>query len=360
MLLRIITIEEANRIAINDLRLDSDSLDLTSIEGISGLVRKVAGFKCPCTTRELLNEVNSLLTSLVPDKTLESIPEIIDSMISYGDLLELSIIESGKRRHKLFCAPPSFVKILENTILLLGIVPDHFSPLPRELESEIISTNHVRKLSNISQDDIKVLIDSGLLEFSANYWQRSPKQENSKKFLENLNQSLDTKGGPSSEEDFQILQSVSKSVSVKYYKGRWGALGKKSGHFIARRQRKYGNPLWCYILADSGKVEKVLNLPLDVDETNMRGCDEAWRILLALDDCAGHPQEFYTEEGSNNQIIIDYFSPLPRWATRRWDALGTPVLSRKALFSYSFSREIADGEIKYCNNMLWLKNISNW
>ena len=352
---RLITTEEANKITIDNLRLDSGSLNLSSIEGIAGVLRKIASFKCPCSTRELNEFSDSLLKGLISNEEREKISDIIESMISYGDLLEAPDRNSNAKK-LLFGSQPAFVRANDNIVLLLGITPDGFPPLPITLTSKIEFANHVRRIKNLSENDINIMKKIGLQELSMEYWQKSPREDIPEKFLKKINQALEKNNNSISREGIIVISPRKDSLlNTKYYKQRWTELkSSMEGHFVARRERRFGNPLWCYIKFKNSKITNILNLPLD--NINRRGCDEAWQIQMALDSSNNTPQLFGIEETDQNKIILDFFSPVPKWASRKWDALGEPV-PRSSLVSYCFEKDIAKKEIKYCKEVLWLDQI---
>ena len=121
---------------------------------------------------------------------------------------------------------------------------------------------------------------------------------------------------------------------MTYYRGRWSPPRTRSGRYVGRRERPYGAALWCYVELDAGRVTRFLDLPLS---TNRRGCDEAWHLQAAIDAARGTPQTFRVRSGANGATLIDLFSPVPMWARRRWDAMGTPVEKWNSLFAYSFA-----------------------
>jgi hypothetical protein len=52
---------------------------------------------------------------------------------------------------------------------------------------------------------------------------------------------------------------------------------------------------------------------------------------------------------------IDFFSPLPSWAQRRLDLLGTPLLAgRGALFTYSLPADEVSEELDFLADRLWM------
>jgi hypothetical protein len=52
-----ITEVEVQRQAVATLGLDASGLDMTSVEGLSGALRRAASFLCPCSQGALVEEV---------------------------------------------------------------------------------------------------------------------------------------------------------------------------------------------------------------------------------------------------------------------------------------------------------------
>ncbi len=358
-MMRVLEYNEAKRIVIANLRLNSQALNLSSPEAIAATVRKVAGFICPCSASTLTAQVGSLLRGLVDDEYIQSIPDIINDMTSYGDLLELTSVDEGQMRKLLYAGPPAFVKLEPGALLLLGIVPDYFSPLPSDLESRITYRRHVRRIDSISGDDLTILNKSGLMEFSLEYWLCPPywlstsKQITAHKFIQAIDRELDQTQEVDLKEDVLIMKPTE---NPRFYKQRWSPIHKSVGRFIARRPRKYGNALWSYLEIKNGKLTRALNLPLE--RSNGRGCDDAWYIQMALDAINGSPQLFRVSKTDHEQFIFDFYSPVPRWVLRKWDSIGQPIKSKDSLFAYRFKSQYCQSEVKFCQTNLWLKQMA--
>jgi len=100
-------------------------------------------------------------------------------------------------------------------------------------------------------------------------------------------------------------------------------------------------------------MRKVLDFPQP--NSKWRGCDDAWLAQAAIDREREAPQEFRVRQGPHGMKILDFFSPVPMWARRRWDALGEPVPASKSLFSYRFKEEEVREEITFITERLWLR-----
>jgi hypothetical protein len=89
-----------------------------------------------------------------------------------------------------------------------------------------------------------------------------------------------------------------------------------------------------------------------------RGCDEAWRLQLAIDALARHPQRFRVRRSTPSEnIVVDFFSPIPRWAQRRWDVLGEAVEPDRSLFAYRFPWAEFSAVRRDLEDDLWLTEL---
>ena len=81
---------------VEALGLDPSALDLLSIESISCLLRRAAGYLCPCPQRTLLHSVVEACRFLVDD--LEEFREMaertLETLVAHGDLLELAPVSA--------------------------------------------------------------------------------------------------------------------------------------------------------------------------------------------------------------------------------------------------------------------------
>src|SRR5580704_12064760 len=108
-----ITIRELNELSIGKMALDSTSLDLSTIEGVAGALRRGAGFLCPCTNSELADYVVESIEDVVekPAELREVVDDTLEALISYGDLVECRMTGDGRSNGTdlLYLTPPSFV-----------------------------------------------------------------------------------------------------------------------------------------------------------------------------------------------------------------------------------------------------------
>jgi hypothetical protein len=357
--MKLLSKEEVHAHSVQDLGLDPSSLDLFSVEGIAASLRRAAAFLCPCSARTLTRAAIEPIEELASDSNQlrETVEETLQKLVGYGDLLEHREFEpqiGTEPSSLLYAAPASFVARKSGAAILLGIVPE-ISTMPEEIAGRIQYVNHVRRIPPNAAFDVHMsLRQLGLIELSYEGWTKAPRPESFQQLLNRFNERL-SEAPPSGETLGLILLDSSKPV--RYYRGRWVETKSQTGQFVARRPQAYGADLWCYVEMSNGEPIKFVDLPCG--PSRVRGCDEAWRIQLAKDAQHGNPQVFRVRSGPGASRIIDFFSPVPMWAQRRWDALGEPIPSAGCLFSYRFSEEEVAEEINFASEMLWLAEARN-
>lgn len=349
-----LTASEVHARKVKELGLDPEAIDLTSSEAIASALRRAAEFLCPCSAATLVRTVINPLRGLVDDleKTKSSVEEVLESIIAHGDILEHRVVsESGYENSPLlYCAPASFVMRDSGTAILLGPTS---SSLPEELEREIRYFNHVRLLEKQSADNLKVnLLQLGFLELSFGMWLKAPPVERPADLVARMDRLIE-EVSPSRDVPGILLLDPGKPVN--YYRGRWVEPKRHTGRFVARRPQAYGMDLWCYVEMRDGQSERLIDFPLPGNR--WRGCDDAWRMQMAIDAQRGQPQRFRVRSGPMDTMICELFSPVPLWARRRWDALGEPTSSTACLFAYRFPMAEIEQEIRFVKEELWIDDI---
>lgn len=343
---------------VKELGLDPKVLGLTSPEGIAAALRRVASFLCPCSSATLVRAVVRPLRGLVPDleKAKVLVEEVLEAMISHGDVLEQPELQDGSptRRVLLYAAPASFVVRQSGLVILLGVTSDQVPPLPSELERRIQYLGHVRKLSPSSgAEDLRgELRQLGLNELTLEAWLKGPKSSAASLAVAASDRALDD-ALPS--RDIPGLLLLDPTKPVRYYRGRWTEPDTQTGRFMARRQQAYGADLWCYVQLTNGHPERMIDLPQH--GSRWRGCDEAWHLQMAIDAQRGAPQRFRVTP-SGDAVVLEFFSPAPAWARRRWDAIGEPVHSAGSLFAYRIAKAEIDEERRFMREALWLEEMT--
>jgi len=349
---------QVHRFTVSQLGLDAEAVDLTSLEAIAAALRRAAGFLCPCSPRTLVLSVTRPLEGLAGDvAALEaSVDATLDSMVAHGDLLEQrEQDETGRAAALVYAAPPSFVLRQSGAAFLIGIAPDLRSPLPEQLESRIEYINHVRKVSYAQADDFRSeLIGLGLIELSYERWLNAPPPVNGNDLVARMDASLDRSQPAGTVAGLTLLDPTS---PVRYYRGRWVEPRARTGRFVARRPQAYGADLWCYVQVRDGRPERFVDFPSRA--SRLRGCDEAWFLQMAIDARRGEPQCYRLRSGPAESRVVEFFSPMPMWAQRRWDAVGELVSGTGCLFAYRFAKSEIAEELRFLKDVLWLSEVTH-
>ena len=358
-MMRQLTPSEVQSRKVEQLGLDPALLDFNSMETIAEAMRRVARFHCPCAPATLIRAVVDPLRYLVdePEVIKELVQDTLDSMITHGDLLEHRELEdeaTGRTATLIYAAPSSFVVRNSGVVILLGISSDQSAALPSDIEARVEHEKHLRFLRPEPGEDIVTeLHNFGFIELPQTQWIQPPPLEASEGHVARLDNLLNAAGSSGDVTGLWILDS---SQPVHYYRGRWTAPNTQSGRFVARRNQAYGADLWCYIEMSDGQPNRLIDLPLTGSQ--WRGCDEAWLLQMAIDAKQGHPQQFRVRRGYHPETWdVQFFSPVPMWAQRRWDAIGEPVSSAGCLFAYKFSEQELEEELRLARDNLWLKEL---
>ena len=356
--MRQLTPSELHALKVEELSLDPTAVDLTSVEALAGALRRAASFLCPCTAPTLIRAVVQPLRGLVDDVEAArvGVEEILEAAVAHGDILEQRDVTPGgsdTATSLLYAAPPSFVVRKSGAVILLGIASDQLSALPDDLEGRIEYVHHVRHLKPAAGDDLRrELQQLGLIELRYDRWLNAPVNETADRHVGRLDALLDA-ADPS--RDIPGLSLLDPERPVRYYRGRWVDPRSQTGRFVARRAQAYGAHLWCYAQVRDGNPERMIDLP--VAASRWRGCDEAWRLQMALDARRREPQRFRVRR-QGSSAVLEFFSPVPMWARRRWDAIGEPVSSSGCLFAYRISEAELEDELQFMRNVLWLDELT--
>jgi hypothetical protein len=352
--------QEVHACKVAELRLDAFVPDLTAPEALAAALRRAAGFLCPCAAATLVRAVVRPLDGLVPDlaSIQDSVEATLEDMVAYGDLIEQKDISSDGDEHcgvLLYAAPLSFLPRQSGAALLLGVSPGEISPLPEELEGRIEYVRHIRRIPPESAANIRpALLQFGLVELAFNAWAKAPRLETPGAHLAHLDRLLDDARPSMTIPGLIVLEP---SRPPQYYRGRWVEPRAQTGRFIGRRSQAYGADLWCYVQAREGRPERFVDLPLPGSAA--RGCDEAWRIQMAIDAQRGTPQRYRLRLGRPDTQVLEFFSPIPMWAKRRWDAVGVPASnSSGCLFAYELPKDEISQEVQFIRQMLWLTELT--
>lgn len=345
--------------AVAVLGLDVDAVDITSVEALAAALRRAASFLCPTTPARLARSVDEAITGLpgYGDETTALIESTLNSLLSYGDLIELIVDEDEGRRRKLFLGPPSFVRRRSGACLLVGVRPEGAPLVGDRLLPLVEYEEHVRLLPTEADSAADRLVSEGLAEFEVEQWLRCPRSQAPDDLIADCETRLDAAGSSGVIDGLRVLDPT---ASVSYYRGRWRDLREKDvGSFLARRPQGYGADIWCFVDVGRGEVRRGFDLPIH-QELGL-GADEAWRLQAAIDYTNGTPQLIRTRRSNRlGWSVVDLFSPIPSWMQRRLDIVGTPLLrSRGALLSYGVPDTEVLEEVEFLKDMMWLVESSS-
>jgi hypothetical protein len=339
---------------IHALGFASATLTFSSIEVIASALRRAAGFLCPCSASTLIRSVVAPLRGLVADLDAQRalVGTTLDAMVAHGDLLEQRELSQDPSAHPsvlLYAAPPGMVVRQSGTVILVGIPPAQATLLPTELQSRVEYSRHVRRLVPKRDEDLpRELSRFGLLNLSK-VWMKAPDPESPAEHLERMDRLLNA-AHPS--RDVPGLTLLDSQRPVYFYPDRWVQVRSQTGRFVGRRSQAYGADLWCYVQVHEGYPERLVDLPLV--GSRWRGCDDAWRLQLAIDVHRNQPQRYRASFDGELTGLLEIFSPLPGWARRRWDAVGEEVLKAGCLFAYRFARSEIGEELRFAQDALWM------
>ncbi|SVD95440.1 uncharacterized protein METZ01_LOCUS448294, partial [marine metagenome] len=164
---------------------DAEAADLGTPEVIAAAVRRAASFTCPTTPRLLREAVEESLRGLLPeegpglpsgeeidggsDSSMRLVREALDNLVALGDLVEVPTDdeESGATRRMLFLGPTSYVRVSEDTVVLLGVRADGIPILDESLADRVEYRGHVRRIRLEPDEDPAALLgETGLGELS--------------------------------------------------------------------------------------------------------------------------------------------------------------------------------------------------
>src|SRR5260221_4117581 len=127
MVIRLVDVDAVGASLVESLGLDRAQHQPASDEVLACAVRRFAAMSCPCPRRSLVRAVAGSLEPVLAIADLaERVDEMIDSLVAHSDLAELRASEEPFERASWVghMAPPSFVRRVSGSVLLLGVAPD--------------------------------------------------------------------------------------------------------------------------------------------------------------------------------------------------------------------------------------------
>ena len=325
---------------------------LESEEIVAESLRRAASFMCPTNSRRIVDAVVAALQPLTKESLSRvEVGEVLDRLIAWGDLIELPPSSDGDQR-RLYLGPPSYIDGGDGRYLLSGIRPFGAPLLEGDIAREIARLGHARTIKLAVESGSTVLRRAGLRAMSRERWVGTPARIAASELIGALNARLDTGPRAGHIEGLRILDPETRP---DYYAGRWREpASTDSGTYLARRPQAYGAELWSLVRLESGP-SKLLDFPLD--NPLALGSDEAWRYQAAVDAERGVPQIFRVVEcAAPEPSLITFYSPLPRFAERYLDIVGTRMArTGGSLFAYSVPPDSIEATTRYLRETMWLE-----
>lgn len=354
MELSVISLEEVYATAIRSLGLDEQSVALDYPEAIAASLRRAASFLCPTTPRVLVDTVREVLTPVLPQPPeRDDLMDLVDQLISTGDLLELTEMTTDRKARLLYLGPPSFVEKSAGRYLLTGI-----RPLGAPLVSgdfAIDCEGHTRTVTLDPDGAETRLRATGLHKITTAQWIGRPTVTTAAEYVGQIRQRLSVARAAGFVDGLTIIDPATRPT---YYRGRWRTPAPgDTGDFVGRRPQAYGADLWCVVRLVDGLPDRLLDLPLDSFVAPAR--DDAWRLQTAIDAVNKVPLVYRTRKFPNTEPaehIVDFFSPLPTWAERYLEFVGMSLdKSQGALFSYRVPASALAGITSLLTETLWMR-----
>lgn len=348
------------RVARANAGLTSSQEETTHVdeEFLAACLRRVAGFHCPCSRSTLRTVLLECTSVLVSDEAALSatIDRAIEATYVAGDLLELSqvaVADDMTPGTWVFAAPPSFVSRSEGVFHIFGLGTEDPTPLPSALRTRLRQVGANRLLEAEPGEDTRtMLLDAGFREQSIDVWLKLPKKESPREYLKRVTSLLSAKGSCGEIEQLRIFDADQQARS---YRQKWVQPAHQTGRFVCRRAQAFGTNLWGYVELSDGKPMRLMDLPMT--GSRYRGCDDGWRLQMAIDAASGHPQRYSLREVDAGAALAFDF-PLPMWVTRRLETVGRRVANSEALLEYLVPPRFVPEEIQYLQNALGLVSTS--
>lgn len=349
----LIATDEVESFVLASLDIERPTLATFSPEVMAAALRRAASFMCPSPPRQIVQAVYEAMKGLPGFRKdcLDELKELLEALISYGDLVLVPMSLDGSTGWQVFLSFPRFVRRESGAFILVGIKPDAVPILRNGLEARISYRRHVRTLNVEGLTEVEELLAaSGLQELGRENWLKHPRIVSSRELLSSYEIRLKAARSSGEIDGLRILDST---LSVNYYRGRWRGLANSDvGMFVARRPQAFGADLWCLVEVENGVSLRLIDLPLAGGL--ITGADEAWRIQAALDSERGVPQ-LVIVQSKESYPALSFLSPLPSWAQRHLDIFGSPIPRVPgALFSYALPGDEIAEELAFLNSTMWL------
>jgi hypothetical protein len=288
---------------------------------IAFVLRRLVGMLGPCTRRDVVARAKRALVAYVEQDPELLIRGTLEDLIVGGDVLELPVlvgVQEDEASLRLLGAPPSFV-VCEKIIRVIGIGSDDARFLPEDVFARVQARGGDRFIEDEDPASlIQLLTELGLRRIDMTRWLGKESNEAADVFIKRMTERLAQTGRVGGLAEPSWLWPSDGCCPT--YRSRWKPDAPNVDVGIVRAKQHYGNPRW-YFAQKSGNTLRLLDLPVD-GETEVRGCDLAWAIQLAIDYTRGHPARYHVRARDAQWTEIRLEFPLPLHCRRRLLRLG--------------------------------------
>lgn len=349
--MKVISRTEAEALSLASLGFAASKSNFADNQVLIELVRHVAAVECPCAKQEIVRTVQKLLLPLLNEEELrDRILAVVDGLLDYGDLIESPIDDSEDVRQLVGLAAPSALSVSETRLLLLGLTSGETDPLPSEFRP-YFARRGFAKFLDVENASVAMskLYESGYLLITQDEWGLLPPIVRASTLVDNYKRLFRNDVIVGTLEGLEILLP---ERCVSFWPGRWTEKHFPDGDFVARRSRRFGENAWCFVRISNGIPTGLVDLP--TKHYRFRACDEAWHLQQAIDSIRGVAQQFRVTEGYQQSFLFEFYSPVPQWAHRQWNAIGEQASVKGALFGYRFPASLVESVKQFAKSRMWL------
>lgn len=348
--------DEVNASGVRVLGFDSDYVDFDTPEVLASVVRWTAAQHCPTSPARLRKVVTDHIGPVIErdEAALASdVADMIEQLVATSDLVECQ--EGGTTELRL--GSPRFVRVSDQDFIVLGCAPAGEGLVSESIQSAVSPDGPIRhidpELLGATADELRDSLRSeGLVEITTVDWVRGPRECPWQEFLDQATV-LAEQGLAGSGLPLTTISVFDPTSDPRFYPRRWRPpQADDDGLFVGRRPQAWGSDLWFLGLFAEGRLNKVKDLPYA--GWLGRACDQAWRVLAALDASKGHPTTMRVYDQSRSRVRLEFDTPLPMFFERLILSFGSSVArSPGSLLTYSVRRPAADEIIKQWRAALW-------
>lgn len=327
-----------------------------SSELLANVMRSQLARMFPCPPHALVTATRRALDGLGldADALVRMVSKVLEDLQTCGDIVELSrvtVAQDEDRSRWLFPAPPGFV-LRGRRAYVFGIAPDNAPCLPGEYRQRLRFNGAARYLilDGPGAPTPASLQALGLRQLDEREWLGLERTETATQHLDALRERLQRHGTNGHLPSMRTL--AHQTLARTSYQRRWSADSTATGLHVVRVEQPHGAPLWYFAELVSGRCKRSLLLPFHLDAD--RGCDQAWRVQMAIDANQGC-HAGYSVERTGDEAILRLDFPIPLFARRRLFVLGGSMAQENNPNTFVVPANEEASERRYLEERLWMR-----